>query len=59
MAGGKYRMDFNRESALYTASCLSHDVVDIFNMMTDCALEPRNFNSSDVAKAKLPHSHTL
>ena len=50
-------MDFNRESIWYTGSCLSHDVIDIFNMMADCALEPRNFNSTSSAMSKLPHSH--
>ena len=50
-------MGFNREQAWFKASCLSHDVVDIFNMMTDCALEPRNFNSTSVAMAKLPNSY--
>lgn len=49
-------MDFNREQIWYTGSCLSHDVIDIFNMMADCALEPRNFNSTSAAISKLPHS---
>ena len=40
MSGGEFKMDYNKESMWFKASCLSHDVVDIFNMMTDCALEP-------------------
>lgn len=56
MSGGDFHMNFNRECAWYNASCLSHDVIDLFNMMTDCALEPRNFNSAGVAINKLPYS---
>ena len=59
MSGGSYSMDFSREHAIFKASCLSHDVVDIFTMMTDCTFEPRNFVSSNVGIAKLPHSHTV
>lgn len=42
MAGGDFTMDYNRESTYFKASCLSHDVVDIFNMVSDCALEPKS-----------------
>ena len=59
MSGGRYNMDFSREHAIFKATCLSHDVVDIFTMMSDCVFEPRNFVSSNVAIAKLPHSHLL
>lgn len=56
MSGGHFRMNFNRENIWFNASCLAHDTVDLFNMMTDCALEPRNFNSVSVAMNKLPFS---
>lgn len=56
MSGGNFTMNYNRENLWYNATCLNHDVIDIFNMMTDCALEPRNFNSTSVANSKLPHS---
>lgn len=49
MSGGDFKMNFNRESMWYQASCLAHDTVDLFNMMIDCSLEPRNFNSTGVA----------
>ena len=49
MSGGKYNMNFDRENTIFKATCLNHDAVDLFAMMTDCALEPRNFNSSNVA----------
>lgn len=57
MSGGRYNMNFNRENTCFKMSCLSHDVVDIFSMMTDCAIEPRNFNSVGVAQEKLGNSH--
>ena len=59
MSGGRYAMDFSREHTIFKATCLSHDVVDIFTMMTDCVFEPRNFVSTNVAINKLPHSHLL
>lgn len=57
MSGGEFKMFFDRENFWFTASCLAHDTIDIFNMMTDCALEPRNFNSAGVAIEKLPFSN--
>ena len=59
MAGARYDMSFDRETALFKASCLSHDVVDIFNMLTDCVLEPRSFVTANAAIEKLGHSHKL
>ena len=50
-------MKYDREVSFYNANCLDHDVVDIFNMVSDCALEPRNFNSADVGIHKLPNSY--
>jgi len=49
MSGGKFNMNFDRENTVFKTTCLSHDVIDLFTMMTDCALEPRNFNSTNVA----------
>jgi len=57
MSGGSFKMEFNWENFWFKADCLAHDTVDIFNMMTDCALEPWNFNSAGVAIEKLPYSH--
>lgn len=59
MSGGRYNMDFTREHTIFKATCLPHDAVDIFTMMTDCAFEPRNFVSTNVAISKLPHYHLL
>jgi processing peptidase subunit beta len=59
MSGGDYNMKFDRETLTSTASCLDHDVVDIFSMLSDCALEPRNLLAANVSMEKLPHSHKL
>lgn len=42
MSGGSSSMQYDQETTVYNASCLSHDVVDLFSMLTDCALEPQN-----------------
>jgi hypothetical protein len=52
MSGGEFEMDFGRESTFYRASCLSHDVIDVFSMMADCAFEPKNFVSASVGVHK-------
>jgi len=43
MSGGTFDMEYDQESTYFKANCLSHDVVDVFNMVADCALEPRSF----------------
>ena len=50
MAGGNFEMDYDQENAFFRASCLAHDVVDIFNMVADCALEPRSVVAASVNK---------
>lgn len=57
MAGGEFSMDFDQEVAYYKAHCLSHDVVDIFNMMADCALEPRSVTAASVGQEKNRSQH--
>jgi len=52
-------MNFDRENTVYKTQCLSHDVVDIFHMMSDCALEPKNFNSANVGMEKVESSYNL
>lgn len=59
MSGGKYDMNYDRETTIFKATCLSHDVVDLFGMVSDCILEPRTFATANVAISKLPHSHKL
>jgi hypothetical protein len=48
MSGGDYEMEYDQETSYYRANCLSHDVVDIFNMISDCALEPRSVVAASV-----------
>ncbi len=52
-------MDYDRELTTFKAFCLPHDVVDIFGMMADCALEPRSVVAAQVALKKNEHSHKL
>lgn len=59
MSGGEFEMDYNQESTYFKAHCLSHDVVDIFNMMADCALEPRSVVAANVAMDKIAHHHNF
>lgn len=59
MSGGKYDMNFDRERTVFKASCLSHDVSDIFAMMSDCVLEPRSSVAANAAISKLKHLHKV
>ena len=59
MAGGQFQMDYNRENSFFRCQCLSHDVIDVFSMMTDCAFEPKNFVSAGVGAHKNEQSHKL
>ncbi len=59
MSGGSSSMDYDQESALFSASCLAHDAVDLFGMITDCALEPRSVVSANVSIQKGKHRHAL
>lgn len=52
-------MDYNQETTYFKGSCLNHDVVDIFNMMADCAVEPRSVVAANVAIQKNKDSHAL
>lgn len=59
MSGGEFEMDYDQESTYFKAHCLSHDVVDIFNMMADCALEPRSVVAANAAMDKMHYQHEL
>jgi len=59
MSGGEFEMDYDQESTYFKAHCLSHDVVDIFNMMADCALEPRSVVAANAAMEKMHYQHEL
>lgn len=52
-------MDYNQETTLFHGSCMAHDGVDFFNMIADCALEPRSVLASQVGQSKNQDSHKL
>lgn len=52
-------MNYNQETAYYAAHCLEHDVIDIFTMITDCALEPKSHIQADVAMWKNSETHKV
>jgi predicted Zn-dependent peptidase len=59
MAGGHTRVKFDQESIYYNMSCIEYDVVDMFQMLTDIALEPKVVMSANVAKSKNRKTHAL
>ena len=59
MAGGEFEVDYGRESGFYRVNCLSHDVIDVFSMLVDCALEPRNYVECAIGRSKNNESHDL
>lgn len=58
-SGGSFTMDYDQENTHFKASCLSHDVVDIFRMVSDCAIEPRSVVAANVAIGKAKGTHAL
>lgn len=59
MAGGNFDVKYNNENAFYRINCLSHDVIDVFSMLVDCALEPRNVVACSVGRSKNEDAHAL
>lgn len=59
MSGGSFEMDYDQETSYFKASCLGHDVVDIFKMVSDCALEPKSVVAASVAQNKNKNTHKL
>lgn len=59
MSGGDFDMDYDQETTYWRAHCLAHDVVDVFRIMTDCALEPRSVTAANVALHKNLGTHKL
>jgi len=59
MSGGDFTMDYDQENTYFKAHCLGHDVVDVFSMMTDCALEPKSAVAADVGIWKNHETHKL
>lgn len=59
MSGGSFEMDYDHETSYFRANCLAHDAVDVFNMVSDCALEPRSVIAAQVGISKNEESHKL
>lgn len=59
MSGGEFNVTQGRENLFYRASCIAHDVQDVFGVMADCAFEPRNSVACSVGQIKNEESHKL
>lgn len=59
MSGGAMTMDYDQERTYFKGHCLEYDVIDMFQMMVDIALEPRSVMAANVARSKNQKSHDL
>lgn len=59
MSGGDMQMDFDQERTYFKGHCIEYDVIDMFQMMVDVALEPRSVMAANVARSKNKKSHDL
>lgn len=59
MSGGSMTMDYDEEKTFFKGSCIEYDVIDMFQMMVDIALEPKGVLAANVARAKNGRSHDL
>lgn len=59
MSGGAMTMDFDQERTFFKGHCIQYDVIDMFQMMVDIALEPRSVLAANVARYKNHKSHDL
>lgn len=59
MSGGDMQMDFDQERTYFKGHCIEYDVIDMFQMMVDIALEPRSVLAANVAKYKNKKTHDL
>jgi predicted Zn-dependent peptidase len=59
MSGGDMVMDYDQERMFFKGHCLEYDVIDMFQMLVDVALEPRSVLAANVARAKNRKSHDL
>jgi predicted Zn-dependent peptidase len=59
MSGGDMQMNYDQESMYFKGHCIEYDVIDMFQMMVDIALEPRSVLAANVAKSKNQKSHEL
>jgi len=59
MSGGSCEMTYDQEKTYFKSTCVEYDVVDMFQMMVDIALEPKSALSGNVARSKNKKSHDL
>lgn len=59
MSGGAMTMEYDQERTYFRGHCIEYDVTDMFQMMVDCALEPRSVMAANVARSKNQKSHDL
>jgi processing peptidase subunit beta len=59
MSGGAMTMDFDPERTYFKGHCIQYDVIDMFQLMVDIALEPRSVLAANVARYKNHKSHDL
>jgi len=59
MSGGSMTMDYDQERTYFKGHCIEYDVIDMFQMMVDIALEPRSVLAANVARSKNSKSHDL
>jgi processing peptidase subunit alpha len=59
MSGGNMTMDYDQEKTFFKGNCVEYDVIDMFQMMVDIALEPRSVLAANVARSKNAKSHDL
>lgn len=59
MSGGSMTMDYDQEKTYFRGHCIEYDVIDMFQMMVDLALEPRSVLAANVARSKNEKSHAL
>ena len=59
MSGGSMTMDYDQERTYFKGHCIEYDVIDMFQMMVDIALEPKSVLAANVARSKNAKSHDL
>ena len=59
MSGGDLTMDYDQEQTFFRGNCIEYDVIDMFQMLVDVALEPRSVLAANVAKSKNRKTHEL
>lgn len=57
MSGGDLNCEYDQETTYFSAKCLAHDGVDVFNVLADCALEPRSVVAAQVGVEKNKNTH--